>query len=115
MSNTLTQLSCVACRGDAPPATQEEIAAYLELVPEWKLVEVRGSRRLRRVLRFPDFASALAFAVQVGELAEQEGHHPSILIEWGRVTVTTWTHAIKALHQNDFILAAKIDRLAETP
>lgn len=107
----LTQLSCVACRGDSPPAGEEEIAAYLEFVPEWKLVEVRGTRRLRRVFRFQDFAGALAFANVVGEVAEQEGHHPSILIEWGRLTVTTWTHAIRALHQNDFILAAKIDRL----
>jgi 4a-hydroxytetrahydrobiopterin dehydratase len=112
MSNPLTMLSCVACRGDAPPATEEEITAYLELIPSWTLAEIRGKPRLRRVFRFRDFASALAFATAVGELADQEGHHPTITIEWGKVTVTTWTHAIKALHQNDFILAAKIDRLA---
>lgn len=110
----LTQLSCVACRGDSPPATEDEIAAYLEFVREWKLVEVRGTPRLRRVFRFPDFAGALAFTNAVGEVAEQESHHPSILTEWGKVTVTTWTHAIKSLHQNDFILAAKIDRIGYT-
>ena len=71
--------------------------------------EVAGVRRLERVFAFKDFAQALAFTNQVGELAEAEGHHPAILTEWGRVTVTWWTHKINGLHRNDFIMAAKTE------
>ncbi len=78
-------------------------------VPDWALVERGGIRRLERVFRFPNFADALAFTNQVGALAEQEGHHPALLTEWGRVTVTWWTHAIHGLHRNDFVMAAKTD------
>jgi 4a-hydroxytetrahydrobiopterin dehydratase len=80
-------------------------------VPDWQVVEREGIRRLERTFRFPDFASALAFTNQVGALAEAEGHHPAILTEWGRVTVSWWTHAIRGLHRNDFIMAAKTDAL----
>jgi 4a-hydroxytetrahydrobiopterin dehydratase len=107
--STLTEMHCVACRADAPPATPNEIEAWREDIPEWELITVRETPRLRRAFRFPDFASALAFTNTVGELAEREGHHPRIVTEWGKVTVTTWTNAIRNLHRNDFILAAKID------
>ena len=73
---------------------------------------IQGIRRLERVFRFRNFAEALSFTNQVGDLAEEEGHHPAILTEWGQVTVTLWTHKIRGLHRNDFILAAKIDALA---
>jgi 4a-hydroxytetrahydrobiopterin dehydratase len=80
-------------------------------VPDWSLVERDGIPRLERVFRFGDFAAALAFTDRVGALAEEEGHHPAILTEWGRVTVTWWTHKIRNLHVNDFVMAARTDRL----
>ena len=101
----------MACRRDAPTVTDEEIAALHPQVLDWELVEQDGIRRLRRVFRFDDFAQALEFATRVGAIAEEEGHHPALLIEWGRTTVTWWTHRIRGLHRNDFIMAAKTDRL----
>lgn len=103
---------CVACRRDAPLVTNDEIATLKPQIPEWELTEPEGMPRLERTFRFPDFARALAFTQRVGELAEAEGHHPAILTEWGRVTVSWWTHKIRGLHRNDFIMAAKTDRLA---
>jgi 4a-hydroxytetrahydrobiopterin dehydratase len=105
---------CVACRADAPRLGEAELAALRAEIPGWAVVERDGIRRLERVFRFPDWAAALAFTNQVGALAETEGHHPAILTEWGRVTVTWWTHAIRGLHRNDVIMAAKTDRLAGT-
>src|ERR687896_521338 len=87
--------------------TPEEIAALHPQVAEWDLVEVDGVSRLRRDFEFPDFAAALAFTNLVGALAEAEGHHPALLTEWGRVTVSWWTHKIRGLHRNDFVMAAK--------
>jgi 4a-hydroxytetrahydrobiopterin dehydratase len=89
----------------------KEIDKFRPQVLNWKVVERRDIKRLERVFRFANFAQALAFTDQVGELAEAEGHHPAILTEWGRVTVTWWTHKIKGLHQNDFVMAAKTDPL----
>jgi 4a-hydroxytetrahydrobiopterin dehydratase len=109
----LTQERCVACRRDAPQATEAEIAELLPQIPAWELVEVEGVRRLRRVLPADDFAQALALANRIGELAEREGHHPALLTEWGRVTVSWWTHKIRGLHRNDFVMAAKTDELVE--
>lgn len=108
--STLSDFQCVACRPGVPPATAEEIEQWSAEIPDWDVVQVRDTPRLRRSFRFPDFASALAFTNIVGEIAEAEGHHPRIVTQWGRVTVTTWTHAIRNLHRNDFILAAKIDK-----
>jgi len=105
-------MKCVACRRDSPIVTQEELAELLPQVPKWNLIERDGIRRLERVFTFKDFAEALAFTNELGRLAESEGHHPALLTEWGRVTVTWWTHKIKGLHSNDFILAAKTDTLA---
>ena len=92
--------------------TEAEAAELHAYVPEWEIVEVDGVRRLRRVFRFPDFADALAFTDAVGAAAEEEGHHPALLTEWGRTTVEWWTHKIRGLHRNDFVMAAKTDRLA---
>ena len=108
----LASEKCVACRRDAPRVTDAEIAALRAEVPDWELVEREGVLRLERVFRFPDFAAALAFTTRVGALAEAEGHHPALLTEWGRVTVTWWTHKIRGLHRNDLVMAAKTDRLA---
>jgi 4a-hydroxytetrahydrobiopterin dehydratase len=109
--SALTELSCVACRRDAPTVTDEEIAELHPQVPDWELQEVDGVKRLTRVFEFPNFAEALEFTKRVGVLAEEEGHHPALLTEWGRTTVSWWTHKIKGLHRNDFIMAAKSDRL----
>jgi 4a-hydroxytetrahydrobiopterin dehydratase len=81
-------------------------------IPGWAIVEREGIPRLERAFTFPSFAAALAFTNRVGEIAEQEAHHPAITTEWGRVTVTWWTHKIKNLHRNDFIMAAKTDALS---
>lgn len=107
---TLNQQKCVACSKDAPKVTDQEIAELHPQIPEWQLIERDGIPRLERVFKFKNFAEALAFTNRVGELAEQEGHHPALLTEWGRVTVTWWTHKIKGLHRNDFIMAAKTDQ-----
>jgi 4a-hydroxytetrahydrobiopterin dehydratase len=109
---TLFNEKCVACRRDAPRVPEEEIPALRQEIPDWELIEQDGIPRLQRVFRFDNFADALAFTMRVGELAESEGHHPAILTEWGRVTVSWWTHKIRGLHRNDFIMAAKTDRLA---
>ncbi|MFZ1058799.1 MAG: 4a-hydroxytetrahydrobiopterin dehydratase [Candidatus Rokuibacteriota bacterium] len=108
----LSTEKCIPCHGGARPATEAEIAQWRPEVPAWRLVERDGIRRLERVFSFTDFAGALAFTNRVGALAEAEGHHPALLTEWGRVTVTWWTHAIRGLHRNDFIMAAKTDALA---
>jgi len=115
MTNARTEplvgMSCTACRRGEPTVTDEEIAELQPQVPEWQLKDVDGVRRLDRTFRFDDFAGALAFTNRVGAVAEQEGHHPALLTEWGRVTVTWWTHKIGGLHRNDFIMAAKTDEL----
>jgi 4a-hydroxytetrahydrobiopterin dehydratase len=103
---------CEACRTDAPTVTPEEEQALRPQLPEWERAEVDGVPRLQRTFRFTDFASALAFANRVGELAEAEDHHPRIVLEWGRVQVEWWTHKIRGLHRNDYIMAAKTDTAA---
>jgi len=108
---TLTQMRCVACRKDAPTVTDAEIAEFQPQVSEWEIVELDGVKRLRRAFSFDDFSQALEFTNKVGELAEEEGHHPALMTEWGRTTVTWWTHKIKGLHRNDFVMAAKTDML----
>jgi len=92
--------------------TEAEIAELRPEIPDWELLERDGIARLERVFSFSNFADALAFTNRVGALAETEGHHPALLTEWGRVTVTWWTHKIRGLHRNDFIMAAKTDALA---
>ena len=114
MTEALTAEKCVACRRDAPTLTEAQIAELHPQVPEWELVELDGVKRLRRVFPFDDFAQALEFTRTVGEAAEAEGHHPALLTEWGRVTVSWWTHKIKGLHRNDFIMAAKTDALYQS-
>jgi 4a-hydroxytetrahydrobiopterin dehydratase len=110
--DALQNEKCTACRRDSPRVTHAEIVELKPLIPEWTLVERDGIQRLERVFRFSNFAEALNFTNRVGAVAEEEGHHPAVLTEWGRVTVTLWTHKIRGLHRNDFIIAAKLDALA---
>lgn len=107
----LRQMKCVPCRGDEPKLEAAQVEAFRPQVPEWQVIEVDGEKRLQRQFKFKNFAQALAFTDQVGALAEAEDHHPSLLTEWGKVTVTWWTHKIKGLHRNDFIMAARSDDL----
>lgn len=107
----LNQMKCFACRKGEPTVTEGELAEYSPQVPAWRIIKVDGIDRLERVFTFPNFVDALAFTNKVGELAESEGHHPALLTEWGKVTVTWWTHKIGGLHRNDFIMAARTDQL----
>lgn len=107
----LSEAKCVSCRGDEPTLTDQQIHELLPQVPEWQVKEVNGVKRLERVFRFKNFAEALAFTNKVGEIAEEQGHHPLIITEYGRVTINWWTHKIKGLHQNDFIMAARTDKI----
>lgn len=91
--------------------TDSEIYQYMPQVPEWQVKEVNGEKRLERVFRFKDFAQALEFTNRVAAIAEQEDHHPLIILEYGRVTVDWWSHKIHGLHQNDFVMAARTDQL----
>jgi 4a-hydroxytetrahydrobiopterin dehydratase len=111
MENLVGQ-KCVACRRDAPQVTDAEIKMYQPEIPDWKMVERDGEKQLERMFKFKSFDDALAFTNRVGKLAQEEDHHPKLITEWGQVTVTWWTHKIKGLHRNDFIMAAKTDKLA---
>lgn len=108
----LSQQQCQACHANAPKIEQNELAELIKLIPDWSSVVRDGVMQLEREFKFTNFKKALAFTNIVGEMAEQQGHHPALLTEWGKVTVTWWSHSIKGLHQNDFICAAKTDRLS---
>lgn len=112
-TGALVDERCMACRVDSPRLTAEEVATLLPGIPGWDVIERNGSPRLQRIFRFPDFRTALTFTERAGDLAETEGHHPSLLTEWGRVRVTWTTHAIRGVHRNDVVMAAKTDRLFE--
>ena len=105
----LSDLRCVPCRGGVPVLGAEEAENLVAQVPGWSLEE--DAKGIRREFRFRNFAEAMMFSRQVGELAEVEGHHPDLSIGWGYCTVRFRTHAIKGLHENDFIMAAKVNRL----
>ncbi|MZR62553.1 4a-hydroxytetrahydrobiopterin dehydratase [Alcanivorax sp. DP30] len=111
--NTLNNQPCEACRADAPEVSEQEKESLFPQIPEWIQVEEDGVEKLQRHFSFRNFEQALAFTNQVGQLAEREGHHPAILTEYGKVTVTWWTHKINGLHRNDFICAAKTDTLLD--
>jgi 4a-hydroxytetrahydrobiopterin dehydratase len=107
----LAQQKCVPCESDIPPLSDDEIRKLKQDLPQWQLIEVEGIPRLKRRFDFKNFAKALEFTNSVGEIAEDEGHHPLITLTWGEVIVEWWTHNIKGLHNNDFIMAAKTDEL----
>ncbi|MFQ3231948.1 4a-hydroxytetrahydrobiopterin dehydratase [Reinekea sp.] len=108
---TLSIQQCEACQADAPKVSDEELATLMHEIPDWVPAVIDGVMQLERQYKFRNFRQALAFTNLVGELAENEGHHPEIVTEWGKVTVRWWTHAINGLHKNDFICAAKTDQL----
>jgi 4a-hydroxytetrahydrobiopterin dehydratase len=107
----LVDRTCAACRAGAPQATAEQIAGYLPQLPGWHITQVDGIKRLEKTFPCKDFARALALTNRIGAIAEQQDHHPAIVTEWGRVTVSWWTHTIAGLHINDFIMAAKTERI----
>ena len=109
--NELSEKSCSACREGAPQATEIEIAEALKNLPEWSVIQVNGINQMTRVYKFKNFVSALEFTNTVAAVAEEFNHHPALLTEWGKVTVTWWTHKIKGLHENDLIMAAKTEKL----
>ena len=111
MSQSLTQQRCEACRADAPKVSDEQLPGLIKEIPSWAPIIRDNIMMLERTYDFADYASAVDFTNLVAELAETEGHHPALLLEWGKVTVTWWTHKIKGLHKNDFICAAKTDAL----
>ncbi len=104
----LATLTCVPCQGGVPSLKGKELDALRRKLPGW---EVINEHHLHRAYTFPDFKQALAFVNRVGDLAEQQGHHPDILLTWGKAEITIWTHKIDGLTESDFILAAKIDTL----
>ena len=108
----LSQQQCEACSFDAPRVSHSEIERFKAAIPDWQIVERDGIMQLERPFTFRNFKQALAFTNRIGELAEEAGHHPALLTEWGKVTVTWWSHEMRGLHRNDFIMAARTDQLA---
>ena len=102
---------CEACHAGATPVHDDELAELLSAVPGWDLVTIGGTPRLQRIFRVDGWEPAVALTYRIAELAEQHDHHPAILVEWGRVTVQWWTHAISALHRNDFVMAARVNEM----
>jgi 4a-hydroxytetrahydrobiopterin dehydratase len=102
----LASRQCVPCRGGVPPLTADEIKPLISQLDGWQVV---NEHHLRKEYKFGNFREALAFVNRVGELAEEQGHHPDICFGWGKAEVTIWTHKINGLTESDFILAAKID------
>jgi len=107
---SLAAKTCVPCRGGVPPLKGSELTTLHKQVPQWHVV---NEHHISRQFKFPDFKQALVFVNRVGELAEEQGHHPDILLAWGKAEITLWTHKIDGLTESDFIMAAKIDQLAD--
>jgi 4a-hydroxytetrahydrobiopterin dehydratase len=105
---SLAEKQCVPCRGGVPPLAGAELENFRKELPEWQVV---GGHHLLRTYTFPDFRTALDYVNRVGDLAEEQGHHPDIYLSWGKAEIKIWTHKINGLTESDFILAAKISRL----
>ena len=110
----LVKQKCEACRADAPRVTDDELPILLKEIPDWQPITEDSVLMLRRVFKFDDYQESLEFTKKVAALADEEDHHPAILLEWGSVEITWWSHKIKGLHRNDFIAAAKTDSIRET-
>ena len=110
----LSRERCTACRRDSPSVTPEEMGELRLQTPDWQLIDAERVPKLDREYRFRDFAQSLHFTNRIGQLAEEEGHHPRLTTEWGKVRVTWWTHKIRNLHRNDFVMAAKTDEVYAT-
>jgi 4a-hydroxytetrahydrobiopterin dehydratase len=108
MTEELASQTCVPCRGGVAPLKGEELRQILQEVPQWQVI---NEHHVTRTFTFPDFKQALAFVNRVGEVAEQQGHHPDMLLTWGKAEITMWTHKIDGLTRSDLIMAAKIDQL----
>ena len=106
-SSRLINEKCTACRADSPAVGNEELNSLLPLIANWEFIEENGIRKLDRIFRFPTFTEAMIFTNKIASLAEEEGHHPRIVTEWGRARLTWWTHKIHNLHRNDFLMALK--------
>jgi len=109
--NELSRMKCVACRAGDPPLSDSEIGELHPQTPGWRVIEVDGIKRLQRIFKFKTYARSLEFTNEIAAMAEEQDHHPLIILEWGRVTVQWWTHVVKGLHMNDFIMAARTDSL----
>ena len=107
---TLAEKTCTPCRGGIPPLTPQEAEGYRTQAPDWALLD--AATRIERTYRFGNFRKAFAFVAKAAELAEEEAHHPDIRFGWGYVTVSLQTKKVKGLHENDFIVAAKLDKMA---
>jgi 4a-hydroxytetrahydrobiopterin dehydratase len=110
--SNLAEKSCVPCRGDVPALKGDQLHNYSHQLPQWTVI---NEHHITRLFKFPDFKQALDFVNRVGAVAEEQGHHPDIVLAWGKVEVTIWTHKINGLTESDFILAAKIDSLYTVP
>lgn len=106
---SLSEKTCVPCRGGVPPLSADEAQRLLRQLDGWEIVD---NHHLSKSVRFPDFVEALAYVNRIGALAEAEGHHPDLYLTWGEVRTDIWTHKINGLTESDFVLAAKIDELA---
>ena len=111
MTNELSQNSCEACSVDAPVLSEQEIKELAPEIPSWIVHEEEGIKRLICSFAFSSYEDSVNFTNKVAKLAEEEDHHPEIVLEWGNVTVSWWSHKIKGLHKNDFICASKTDNL----
>ncbi|MDC3152755.1 4a-hydroxytetrahydrobiopterin dehydratase [SAR86 cluster bacterium] len=109
--NELINKKCEACRIDAPKVSNEEIPSLMSQIPLWDVIEENNIKKLTCLFKFSDYEQSLVFTNKVATLADEEDHHPKITLEWGKVRVIWWSHKIQGLHQNDFICAAKTDRL----
>ena len=108
----LADKQCIPCRGGIPPLTTDEIRPLARQLPDWEVVD---GHHLDRSYKFKDFREALEFTNRVGELAEEQGHHPDIYLAWGKVGIQLWTHKIDGLSESDFVMAAKVERLNQAP
>jgi len=106
---SLADKTCVPCRGGVPPLKGDGLNALKKELPDWEVV---GEHHLHKAFRFPDFQKALDFVNRAGAIAEQQGHHPDILLAWGKAEVTIFTHKIDGLTESDFVLAAKINQVS---
>lgn len=114
MEQPLAERRCVPCEGGTPSLPDDQVAPLLAQLDGWNVEEADGHRQLAKAYRFRDFVGAVDFVNRITPVAEAEGHHPDLLVTWGRVRVQLWTHAAGGLTENDFVLAAKIDRTVAT-
>ena len=110
--SSLADKTCVPCRGGVPPLKGKELEQILKQLPQWAHWKVVKEHHITRAYTFPDFKQALDFVNRVGAVAEEQGHHPDILLTWGKAEITLWTHKVDGLTESDLIMAAKIDQLA---